>query len=115
MAHPTPRRRSATGMPRGRWSATASNGPTRRDAPRPATECSAEHRLGDRRELHVRRPFVDRPDLRVAIELLDRVLRRIPVAAEKLHAERRHPLADLRGKELRHSAFARDILTRVLE
>jgi len=55
-----------------------------------------EDRLGDRRELHVRRSLVDLSDLRVAPVLLDRVLLRVAVAAEELDGERGHLLADLR-------------------
>ena len=55
-----------------------------------------EDRLGDRGELHVRRSLVDLSDLRVAPELLDRILLRVPVAAEELHRQRRDPLGHLR-------------------
>jgi membrane protease YdiL (CAAX protease family) len=44
-----------------------------------------EDRLRDRGELHVRRAFVDLADLRIAPELLNRILFRVPVAAEDLH------------------------------
>jgi membrane protease YdiL (CAAX protease family) len=43
--------------------------------------------LGDGGELHVRRALVDLSDLRVAPVLLDRVLLRVAVAAEKLHRQ----------------------------
>ena len=46
-----------------------------------------QDRLGDRSELHVRRSLVDLSDLRVAPVLLDRILLRVAVAAEKLHRE----------------------------
>src|SRR2546423_14079995 len=41
-----------------------------------------QQQLGNRVELHVARPFVNRADLRVPVELLDRVLLGIAVAAE---------------------------------
>ena len=46
-----------------------------------------EDRLGDRLELHVRRSLVDLSDLRVAPELLHRVLLRVPVAPKQLHGK----------------------------
>src|SRR6202021_4223040 len=44
-----------------------------------------EHKLGDRRELHIRRAFVDLADLGVAIILLHRVVLAEAVAAKDLH------------------------------
>lgn len=55
-----------------------------------------ENRLSDRGQLHVRRSLVDLSDLRVAPELLDRILLGVPVAAEKLNGRGRDVLADLR-------------------
>src|SRR2546423_1770967 len=46
-------------------------------------------------ELHVARPLVNRSDLRIAVELLDRILLGIAVTSEQLDRERRHPLGDL--------------------
>src|SRR6266487_2275220 len=43
-----------------------------------------QEQLRDRVELHVARAFVDRPDLRVAVELLDGIFLSIAVAPEQL-------------------------------
>src|SRR4051812_40217288 len=72
-----------------------------------------EHRLRNGLQLHVARAFVDRTDLRVAIELLGRVVLRVAVATEQLQRDRRHPLGDLRREELRHRALERDVLAGV--
>src|SRR2546425_6180843 len=71
--------------------------------------------LRDGIQLHVARSLVNRPDLRVAVELLDGVFLGVPVTAEQLHGERRHPLGDLRGEELGHGRLHRIRLARVLE
>jgi len=55
-----------------------------------------QNRLSDRRELHIRRSLVDLSDLRVAPELLDRILLRVPVAAKELDRGRGDVLADFR-------------------
>src|SRR3954470_12159494 len=49
-----------------------------------ARDVSPQHALRDRLELHVRRTFVDRADLRVPIELLGRIILRVAVAPEQL-------------------------------
>src|SRR5882672_2591939 len=74
-----------------------------------------QEELRDRIELHVARAFVDRPDLCISVELLDRVILRIAVAPEQLDRERGHPLGDLRGEQFRHRRFFRIGLTRVFE
>src|SRR5215204_903556 len=74
-----------------------------------------QEQLRDGLELHVRRTLVDRPDLRVAIEFLDRIVLRVAVAAKELDAERGHALTDLRGVQLRHRTLARDVAARVLD
>src|SRR5512133_1982931 len=51
--------------------------------------------LRDRLQLHVGRPLVNCPYLRVAIELLDGVVLRVAIPTEQLDAERRHALAHL--------------------
>ena len=50
---------------------------------------SAEHLLRDRLELQVRRALVDLSDLRVAVQLLDRIFLHEAVAAEQVDRERR--------------------------
>ena len=45
--------------------------------------------------LDVARALVDRTDLGVAVELLDRIVLRVAVAAEEFHRERGHALAHL--------------------
>ena len=47
-----------------------------------------EQPLRDRLQLHVARPLVNRPDLRIAVVFLRRVLLRIPVTSEELEAGR---------------------------
>src|SRR5436309_407743 len=56
----------------------------------------AEDLLGNRLQLQVRRAFVDLPDLRVAVELLDRIVLDEPVPAEEIHGERGDALGDFR-------------------
>src|SRR5207247_9607504 len=68
---------------------------------------SLEQQLRNRTELHVAGAFINRPDLRVAIELLDRVLLRVPVADEQFHAKRRHPLRLLPRLQLRNCRVLR--------
>src|SRR5207237_10860018 len=46
-------------------------------------------------QLHVGSALVDRPDLSVAIEFLDRVVPGVSVPAKKLDAQRGHSLANL--------------------
>src|SRR5688572_6684759 len=80
-----------------------------------ASECLPEDRLGDGLELHVGCAFVNRSDLRVAVKLLDGIILGVAVTAEQLDAERCHAIAYLGRKELRHRAFTRDVLPRILE
>ena len=54
---------------------------------RPPLQPIGEDCLRDRGELHVRRSLVDLSDLRVAPILLDRILFRVAVSAEKLHCQ----------------------------
>src|SRR5438132_5119045 len=88
------------------------------------TSCSAspgasallrKDRLGDRGQLHVRRPLVDRSDLRVAPELLDRILAGVAVPAENLHGEGCHSLTDLGGEEFGHGRLAPEWFSGILE
>src|SRR4051812_15634997 len=58
--------------------------PTRRSVARD------EDLLRDHEPLDLRRALVDLEELRVAHELLDRVLLHVPVTAEDLHCVRRH-------------------------
>src|SRR5881397_1427248 len=83
--------------------------------PSGAASSLSQEELRDRVELHVARTFVDRPDLRIAVELLHRILLGVAVAPEQLDCERRHPLSHLRAQELRHRRFFRIRLPRVLE
>src|SRR6185437_1628313 len=71
--------------------------------------------LGDRLELQVRRPLVDLADLRIPIELLDRVVLHEAVAAVEIDGERRHPLGDFRGENLRHRRLREERLAGVAE
>src|SRR3989442_15877683 len=71
--------------------------------------------LRDGVQLHVARPFVNRADLGIAVKLLHRVLLGVAVAAKQLHRERRPPLGDLGGEQLRHRRLGGIWLTRGLE
>src|SRR6185437_14128304 len=61
-----------------------------------------EHPLGDRLQLHVARPFIDRANFRIAVELFGRIVFGVAVPAEQLERDRRHPLGNLRREELGH-------------
>ena len=63
---------------------------------------SLKNLFRDRLQLQVRRAFVDLADLRVAIQLLDRVVLHEAVAAEQVDRERRDALGDFRREELAH-------------
>src|ERR1017187_6873200 len=69
----------------------------------------AHHQFGDGQELHVRRAFVDLADLRIAEELLHRVVLGEAVAAVDLDAQRGHALGNLRGVELGHGCFFHEV------
>src|SRR5438094_2255221 len=86
-----------------------------RPQPTAAASSLCQEELRDRVELHVARAFVDRPDLRIAVELLDRIFLGISVAPKQLNRERRDPLGDLRGEQLRHRRFFRIRLARVFQ
>src|SRR5689334_8793732 len=74
-----------------------------------------EEQLRDRLELHVGRALVDLPDLRVAIELLDRVVLRVAVAAVELYGERGDVLGRLRRVELAHRRLREERALRVAQ
>jgi membrane protease YdiL (CAAX protease family) len=63
---------------------------------RERSESIGQDRLGDRRELHVRRSLVDLSDLRVTPEFFHRILFRVAVPAKNLDGQRSHVFADLR-------------------
>src|SRR6185312_2342994 len=50
-----------------------------------------EHRLGDRLQLHVARPFIDCANFCIAVELFGRIVLGVAVPAEQLERDRRHP------------------------
>jgi len=61
-----------------------------------ACKSLSHHQLCNRPQLHVRRTFIDLADLGIAIQLLDRIVLRVPVPAEELHGQRRDALGHLR-------------------
>src|SRR5438477_12166317 len=61
---------------------------------------SPENVLRDGLELQVRCAFVDLADLRVPIQLLDRIILDEPVAAVQIHGERRDALGHFRREDL---------------
>src|SRR5438874_3632106 len=63
---------------------------------------SSQDLLGNCVQLHVAGPFVDRADLRVAVELFHGVLLGVSVPAEQFHRQGRDSLRHLRGEELGH-------------
>src|SRR5688500_11018369 len=71
--------------------------------------------LCDRLKLHVARPLVDRPDLGIAVELLDRIFPGEPVASEKINARGGNPLSRLRREELCHRRLLQKRLPRILQ
>ena len=75
----------------------------------------AEHLFGDGLELQVRRAFVDLADLRVAIQLFDRVVLHEAVAAVQIDGERRDALGDLRREELAHRGLGEKRLAGVAQ
>ena len=75
----------------------------------------AQDLFGDGLELQVRGALVDLPDLRVAVELLDRVLLDEAVAAEQVHGERRDALCDLRRQDLADRRFGEERLAGVAQ
>ena len=64
--------------------------------------------LGDRLQLQVGRAFVDLADLRVAVELLDRIVLHEAVAAEQVDRQRGDALGDLRREELADRGFGQE-------
>src|SRR5208337_4575971 len=68
-----------------------------------------DHQLGDGLQLHVRGALVDLADLRVAEELLHRIVLGEAVAAVNLQRQRRHSLGNLRAEELGHGRFLYEV------
>src|SRR4029450_4522846 len=76
---------------------------------------SAEELFGDGLELQVGRALVDLSDLRVAIELFDRVVLDESVAAKQVDRERGDALGDLRRKDLAHRRLGEKRLAAVAQ
>src|SRR5581483_7006806 len=71
--------------------------------------------LRNRLQLQIRCALVDLTDLRVAIQLLDRVVLHESVAAEQVDGERRDPLRDLGREDLAHRRLGEERLAGVAE
>src|SRR4029453_6786610 len=94
------RRGSDGGAGRSKLTRAAGAARERRDA-RP-TSCGtlSQNLLGDRLQLQIRCAFVDLADLRVPVELLDRVLLDEPITAKKIHRQRRDAFGNFRRENL---------------
>src|SRR3989442_15916274 len=71
--------------------------------------------LRDRLKLQVGRAFVDLSDLRVAPQLLDRIVLHEAVAAVEIDRERRDALGHLRREDLAHGGFGEERLPGVAQ
>src|SRR5687767_15463163 len=67
-----------------------------------------EHGLGDRQELHITRPLINRANLGIPVELLGGVLFGVPVAPEKLQGIGGDPVGHLGAEQLGHGRLGRE-------
>ena len=75
----------------------------------------AQDPLRNRHQLHVRRAFVDLADLRVAIQLFDRVVAHEAVAAVQIDRHRRDALGNFRRVDLAHRRFGEERLAGIAQ